>query len=658
MGDGNYHLDYAYKIDASPSVVSAKRDRDGNSDLFDFIDYLEQGGKLSCVIVELSNPQGLNGYIGELKDLWDGHQVPSLVFCDASVATEIEEIDDLGYERFIWSKQLLSHHEDILPGYCLSRSQQTLVNQSCPILPINPKQEILKSAEGLETLWSAQQRMTLDEQASLSQLTRLHYQTLRQTAPLPIDKHQQIASQLDSIKGSLCGGSHGHSLTKEETSIVRVVCNEILISSAPSNLPNKTEVIAGRLEALGENEHLCLIVPNEDSRVNESRYWQNEASQLGLDPERLRFCTPRQFLKEGPSAKNEAVVVSGWLNRSQMDQILNSGYSELYYLLLYTGKALEVDWYRLAPNAWKRREANASAWNRNCLKKLEISLPASLIPQPGPAPNSPSSKDDQRDPVEDRERLGSVTDQAYTIRLNGDECLARQISFSNGDHCFLECTSAGGSRLCVVPDQSNPAYGCLKKNADSLEPGDVIIRIRNNAEHIGDVELYSNQYATAFSEARAWYVPIESALRYMSRSRIVDRISNAGCPRRCETIARWIDDPDLIMPHDEKDVEYIGKALYMPFGEKDIRKMSEAASRCRKERIIKGRDLISDGADRFVLHYLSLGSAEAALQECNKESGGRRTFELLQVDAVSNRIAVPRKKLGWSFVGTRGNNDR
>lgn len=658
MGDGDYHLDYAYKIDALPSVVSAKRDRNGNTDLFDFVDYIEQGGKLSCVIVELSNPQGLNDYIGELKDLWEKHRVPVMIFCDAAVATEIEHIDDLNYERFIWSKRVLSHLADPFPNFCLSGAQQTLVNQSCAILPLEPKQELSSSAKGLEVLWSAQQRMTLDEQASLSQLTRLHYQELRQTAPLPLDRHQQIASQLDNIEESLCGDAGGYSLTKEEVSVVRAVCSEILISSAPSNLPNKAAMIAGRLEALEENERLCLIVPNEDSRIIESHFWKNEASRLGLDPECLRFCTPRQFLKEGPSANSEAVVVSGWFNRAQMDQILNSGNSELYYLLLYTGQALEVDWYKLAPNAWNRREASVSAWNRNCLEKLGISLPEDLIPQPCPAPSSPSTQDCQGDPIENRERLGRVADQARAIKLEGDECLARQISFSNGDCCFLECASAGGARLCVVPDQSNLAYGCLKKNADSLEPGDVIIRIRNDADRVGDAELYSSQYATAFSEARTWHAPIEAALRYMSRSRIVDRISNAGCPRNFETISRWIDDPDLIMPHSKEDVEYIGKALCMPFSEEDIRKMSKAASYCRGERITKGRDLVSDGTDRFILHCLSLGSTEAALRECNKESEGRCTFELLRVDTVSDRIAVPRKKLGWSFVATRRNNDR
>lgn len=658
MGDGDYHLDYAYKIDASPSVVSAKRDRDGNSDLFDFVDYLERGGRLSCVIVELSNSQGLNDYIGELKDLWEKYRIPAMIFCDAAVATEIEHINDLNYERFIWSRQVLSHHANLFPNFRLSGAQQTLVNQSCVILPLEPKQELSNSAKGLEVLWSAHQRMTLDEQASLSQLTRLHYQELRQTAPLPFDKHQQIASQLDNIKESLCGGAGGYSLTKEEVSVVRAVCGEILISSAPSNLPNKAAMIASRLEALGKNERLCLIVPNEDSRIIERRFWRNEASRLGLNPECLRFCTPRRFLKEGPSANSEAVVVSGWFNRAQMDQILNSGNSELYYLLLYTGKALEVDWYKLAPNAWNRREFNVSAWNRSCLGRLGVSLPEYLIPQPSPAPSPLSSQDDQSDPVENRERLGRTADQTRTIRLEGDECLARQISFSNGDCCFLECASAGGTRLCVVPDQTNLTYGCLRKNADSLEPGDVVLRIRNDTDHVGDAELYSNQYATAFSEARAWYAPIEAALRYMSRSRIVDRISNAGCSRNFATISRWIDDHDLIMPHSKKDVEYIGKALSMPFSEEDIRKMSEAASYCRGERITKGRDLVSDGTDRFMFHYLSLGSTQAALQECNEESKGRCTFELLQVDTVSDRIAIPRKKLGWSFVATRRNNDR
>lgn len=647
MGDGDYHLDYAYKIDASPSVVSAKRDRDGNSDLFDFVDYLERGGKLSCVIVELSNPQGLNGYIGELRDLWEKHRVHTMIFCDAAVAAEIEHIDDLNYERFIWSKRLLSHHADLFPDFCLSGAQQALVNQSCAILPIEPKQEISNSAKGLEALWSAQQQMTLDEQASLSQLTRLHYQALRQTAPLPLDIHQQIVSQLDSIKRSLCGDLGGYSLTKEETSVVRAVCDEILISSTPSTLPNKAAAIAGRLENLGKNERLCLIVPNEDSRMTESRFWRGEASRLGLDPGHLRFCTPRQFLKEGPSANGEAVVVSGWFNRSQMDQILNSGNSELYYLLLYTGEALEVDWYKLAPNAWNRREVSASAWNRNCLEKLGVSLPECLILQSSPTPSPLSSQDDQGDPMENRERLGRVADQTRIIRLEGDERLARQVSFSNGDYCFLECAPAGGTRPCVVPDQSNLAYGCLRKNADSLEPGDAVLRIRSDADRIGDAELYSNQYAIAFSEARAWHVPIDAALRYMSRSRIVDRISNAGCSRNFATISRWIDDPDLIMPHSKKDVEYIGKALSMPFSEEDIRKMSEAASYCRGERITKGRDFVSDGTDRFMFHYLSLGSAQAALQECNKESEGRCTFELLRVDTVSDRIAVPRKKLGW-----------
>lgn len=657
-GDGDAHLDYAYKIDASPSIVSSKRDRNGNSDLFDFVDYLERGGKLSCVVIELSNSQGLNDYIGELKDLWALHRTPVLIFCDASVANEVEHADDLKYERFVWTRQLLSLHKALYSHFPLSKTQRALTQQNCLLLPIEPKQELLNSAAGLENLWAAQRRMTLDEQESLSQLTRLHYQTLRQTTPLPNDRFQRISSQLKCIQRTLCDGDGGYSLSNDETSVVRFICDNILISSAPDRRPNKTAAFSERLESLDENEHLCLIVPNEESKSTEAQFWISEATRLKLDPSRLRVTTPNRFLKDGPTSDHETVVISGWFNRSRMEQLLNSGYSELYYLLLYTGRSLEVDWYKLAPNAWERSNDIAFERNRNTLDRMGIPLPASLIPDSDSSTKLPSSPESQSDPVEDRERLGRLTGETQKPVPSTDECFARQIVFSNGERCFLECSHAGGSRLSVVPDISSLPCGCLKKTADALEPGDMVLRIRNYVDGFEEFDLHSGQYATAFREARAWHAPIEAALRYMSRSRIVDRISDAGCLRNFETIARWIDDPDLIMPKSKKDIECIGKALCMPFSDEDIHRMSQAASFCRGERIVRGRGLISDWTDRFSLHYLSLRSPEDALRECNKEAQGRCTFHLLQVDAISDQIIIPKRKLGWSSTETRRNDAR
>lgn len=654
--DRDLVIDYSHPAQATPAVVLTSREESygGRGDLYNFLSYLDAGKPLSAIVIELDSAFAIDdGYINDIKDISAGYHVPVILFCDQVTARDLSREVDLGFPIFRWNIPELQALRNVANsfdgGLDLSPQQTNYLLTREIILAAEPPAGSSEAASALFNLADNSPELPEREEIALSSLLRLFGQMLRRTCICGKTIAQITQNQLGEIEDTLCGNKSSKTLPPSEADKIRSVCALLRAQTARGTSPSKQEMVWERIKSVSNEETIYLVVANASSRDEERRYWNYALERTGRPVEHLAILSLREFLRTDLSNCNPCVILSGWLSRDEIDRALRSGNASLYYSLLYTGHNLEMEWRRKAHETWERNDREAGTANVKMLQSFGVNgVTETFASRRVPDQSTPSLCEN---PVLENisDAIRAVTERANRCEASarvGEAVLARPVHFTNGETCWLECSPDRRTRLITVTDCLSDDCAPLRKQADLIEPGDVVLRIDNDDDLVSSAEAHSQSYNDLLSIARLWHKPIENAHGRVMPRQAIHLIQKHGCTRGKQTIRRWISDDTVIAPQDDNDIRIIGEAFGEPFSDEDIARMRVAESRCVGSRIHKGREVTNSTVQLFVDDAREAHSFETAASSFAQKHPGQGQLDLYHVDWVGDARLTTRR-LGW-----------
>lgn len=639
-----------YPAIGEPSLIVASRNSEGIADLFDFYEYLDEGGSLNSIVIEAPSAECIDSMRGMLEDIITEFKVPVIIFCDESVLRRASTFGELGLPAFIWGRSPLRD----VNKYCDENHLPLTRRESCAIKPVTRLQAVedsgrfTEAARVLYELSDKRGKLSEAEQSALLTLTRILGQSLRQTEVLDEAASIEILSRIDEATSILTGPRGSYSLTKEEMDYVQDASTILKNLSLPDRaLPKETVAYDAIVHAIDESGHrVCLIVSNGTNERTAREYWQEVLEHDGYLPDDIRVVTPREFLKQNCTEEDEEVFVSGWFQRETMERLITSGLSSIYTVFMYKGiepTALETQWYVNANQYWHRHHLSQKSKSRESLSKLSIRLPNTQAKQKHPAERIQDQSLEGLTRSMERERS-----KYFSPRYNGEETYpGRPVWFTTGACRLLRVHEGGGDSLLVVTDALDPDSGYCRKTANSLQEGDIVLRTESDEDALNEACMEYGSYEATLQLARSWREPIDEALHHMTPHQIMNAIKDVGCKRNPQTIMRWITDASFIAPNERKDINLIGEALNRPFTPAEIDEIVKAASIVRGERISSGRKMSREIAEAFVKEAREQGDLEAAAASFQKNHGDMGSVELHCVEYIGDREMFPAGRFGW-----------
>lgn len=654
-GKTKLEIDYDYPADTIPALVLSSRDTENacRGKLSDFLNYLDDGGELSSVVVELDNEFVVDdGYINDIIDIARGYHVPVIIFCDLITANSAVFERELHFPVISWNTSELRSVYEMTKGsrssFSLSAQQMNYLQRSGSLMMgyTEPPEGVNDAARELFEIVDNSPALPDREQDALIGLLRLFGQMLRRTCVCGKTVAQKTSTQLVEIEDRLCGNRSSKTLSPAQVRAVANICNLLRRLAIKGETPPKQEKVWERVKALG-GDPLYLVVSNAGSRDEERRYWQYALECGGKPLDSLIVLSLHEFMRTDLSRESSYAILSGWFNREEIGRILMSGNSKTYYSLLYQGDNLESAWRQRTEKHWAKNERKATRGNVSTLKRLGISQRVSDDDKQSSkwldyAPDTPSVLENLSDALR---KASNRTDNASH---HGDGAApARPVYFTNGDVCWLECSDALHDHLITVTDCLSVEGEPVRKPASLLEPGDVVLRIANDDDLVSDTNSHSDDYAKILAQARAWHKPIEDARlsNQVLPQQAVRLIQASGCKRGKQTILKWVTDDACIAPKNDDDIRAIGRAFSTPFSDEDIRKMRTAERFCHGRRISKGKLVIKESIGLFIEEARNENSFEAAERRFAEMHSSQGELGVFYVDWVGDERVTTRR--GW-----------
>lgn len=654
-GETKLKINYNFPADITPALVLSSRDAQnaGRGKLSDFLNYLDDGGALSSVVVELDNESAIDdGYINDIIDITGSYHVPVIIFCDLVTANSRAFEDELHFPVVNWGARELKSVQDTVnsvgSSLSLSSQQANYLQRFGSVMLgyTEPSEGVNDAAHELFEIVDSNLPLPDREQDALIGLLRLFGQMLRRTCVCGKTVAQKTSVQLAEIEDRLCGSKASKTLSPAQTRAIANICGLLRRLTRKGEIPPKQEKVWERVEAL-EGDPLYLVVSNAGSRDEERRYWRHALEYGGKPLDSLTVLSLHEFMRTDLSKDSSYTILSGWFNREEIGRILMSGNSKTYYSLLYTGGNLESAWRQKAEKYWNGVEQRASKTNISSLKRLGISQQFSDSERADVRwHDQVSDEPSVLENLSDALRMASSQTDAAPHR-EYSAVPARPVYFTNGDVCWLECSEAHHARLITVTDCLSADGEPVRKSASLLESGDVVLKIDNDDDLVSDASSHSKDYAEMLAQARAWHKPIEEARlkNQVLPGQAVRLIQASGCKRGKQTIRKWVVDDSCIAPDDDNDIRAIGKAFNAPFSDEDIKRMRTAEKICLGKRISKGRSVTNESMRLFIEEARNGNSFEAAEQvfaEAHSDQGELRVF---YVDWVGDERGTTRR--GW-----------
>lgn len=643
-----------YNYEGNPSVIAICRDEEGSGDLYRALEYIENGGRPSAVVVEVPEPEVIDGMFGDIEDI-AAHGVPILVFCDERTLKESKAFNQLGFSTIYWTREALRDLEELSTccGYSLSRRESYYAHQVVRIEPVVNSGIFPSVAEAIYKISSNRRSMSSKGQQAYSSISRLLSTALKQTEVIPEDVSSRWTAQIDRATDVLCDSAFDSSLTSSEVKELQSA-SELLHDALSANNPLPKEDVAYRAlkHSLTRGRNVCLVTSNTISARESSEYWRGVFSSEGLNSSQIKALTPREFLKLECVSDEEDVFISGWFNRETMDKLINSALSRVYSIFLYRGERikLETNWYMSALDVWMRRRNILVAKTRKTFECIGLCEFEGLFSESSPTSSSKTRKDFDDSIsglVEEIDNERSLREQAS----KGEEAsLARPVYFTNGKHRWLRVPEAvarrGGDTLIVVEGLfvGNPEY--IRKSAYAIHSGDVVLKADADEDALDDLcKSNFGSYEETLRIAQSWREPIDEARRFMSDVAIKDRIIKAGSEKTDQTIMSWIRGDVAIAPNSRKDIAVISRAFNDAISDEEIEKIVKAVKIARGDRIKTGKNISETIAECFISDVVQYGVEEAVTGFPDRHGLG--IIELLGVDHVGKPQRVSISRLGF-----------
>lgn len=653
--DGTLKESCEYDFEGNPSVISVCRDDEGFGDLYYALEYVENGGKPSAVVIEAPEPEVVDGMFSHIEDII-AQGVPIIVFCDERTLRKAETFDQLGFSKINWTLEALRNLKELsaTSGYQLTHREMCCANRAVRIEPVTDSGDFPTISKVIYGINANRMAMSEKGQQSLSSLNRLLSTALKQTEIILEDVSTEWAGQIDGATAVLCDSAYDSSLSSQEIRELKSASQLLRDALAANNALPKEDVAYHALRhSLARDRSVCLVTSNAISARESSDYWKEVFSEEGLDPSLIRALTPREFLKQECTSDDEDVFVSGWFNREIMDKLVNSALSSVYSIFLYRGNEevdLETNWYLNASDFWRKHRNKLVLETKKTLKSINLHDFDDAFVESYTATSSTRKKDEDNS----ISKLVEIMDNERALRekaSEGEEShLARPVYFTDGKHKWLRVpdasTQLGGDTLIVIEGLRTEHPEFVRKAAIALHEGDIVLRMDADDDALEDLcKQTFGSYEETLRIAKSWREPIDVARRYMSDTAIKDRITKAGSKKTDQTILSWIRGDIAIAPNKKRDIAAISRAFNNAFSDEQIDRIARAVRIVKGNRINTGKSISGSIAANFIADVSQYGPEEAVKGFSSRHGLG--TVELLSVDHVGRAQMVSTTRFGY-----------
>lgn len=651
--DGSMKESCEYQVAGKPAVIVPCRDEEGVGDLYYVLEHIENGNDLEAVVVEAPEVESIEGMFSHFEDI-ASLGVPIIVFCDERTLLATDAFDQLGFAKFVWTKELLASIETRAEnfGLCLTRQESCVAHGLLRINVVQDNGDYSTIAKTLFGLSEGRYSLTDRGRQALNSLNRLLSTTLKQTEIILEDVSRERIRRLDDAIEILTNEAYDCSLTNEEVSKLKAASELLRKCCAPQTaLPKEDVAYESIKHSLATGKGVCLVTSSPVSANEATEYWREVFEDEGLPAQSIRAVTPREFLKQDVTSDQEDVFVCGWFSRELMEKLVLSGLSRIYSILLYKGDdvPLETQWYVGASRRWSAQTEKAIAAAKKTLKAFGVAPPDSFDVVP--------AKDTNQRNLEPDESISFVVERMDDERAESERAkegeesqLARAVYFSDGRHRWLRVPDSssqlGGDKLVVLDGLYGNAVFYNKKTAAALHQGDIVLKMDSDDDALDELCRSSfGSYEATLQVAKSWRRPIDEAREKMSDVAVKERIKRAGSKKTDQTILSWIRGDVVIAPNKKRDIVAISKAFGDYFTDEEIARIIHAVRIVKGTRINSGKSITQTIVETFINDASSFGLADALAHFSERHDLG--TVELMCVEHVGPAQLVGISRFGY-----------
>lgn len=401
--------------------------------------------------------------------------------------------------------------------------------------------------------------------------------------------------------------------------LFKEMMNDFLNFYSKDNL--KTDYIISFLVDHSKEKN-CVVVPDNKyfdvELINEYLATNIISMEVDASFDVLSISSYKECLKE-----YDAAIFVGWNSKNIMREALFSNNAYRNIVLLYS---FEHPWMDYAMNEW----------NNNSYKN-DFSILDPTIEAPDDEPLLTLQNDEENQKKE--EAIESYDD--VKVKLNSTLANNKKVHIEYGNNEFIEAAlvnfaddtygifSRFKSFVCINELLKGNETKPSEKTTEDLMPGDIVLfkdKSKNIVSEIATDILNSNNQGNLIYLARSWKDAIRDLIVFggIDKSKIVDKIIDAGCKRHKLTIRGWVYSEATICPIDKEDLICIAAACG-EFGAdllENIDSIYEAASIVRRAHIQAG----------FKLSDMILNTAEIKKIVDGYDEYGYFDFPSIEID--------------------------
>lgn len=613
---------FSGQMKGNPAIIVA-------SDLYSAAAAVEKGVAVQSFIINLSNSNILNSQLDVLDELSD-RKFPIACICNTNSSFELEHLSVRDYSIWRWDSS------NITPALKNSSSKRTsnaiknCISQNVEYVCVeNDKlSSCINTLNEYKNHINNMQNEVIDVHERLFSLS---INMLRSVNPSDfeeraIDNLVKCLEMLDSAKKFIAPQTY-----QDFQSIISTLDNCVRHRySNPKFLQLKTIISSKRYR------NICLVIPSRFDKQKTDNYWKNYILKSHLAVV-LTVMYPEEYILSEINA--EVTIISGWLGKKHMNNMLYSYRTEQYMILEYK---CEEHWEKSHKKNIKRilkKNSNLDVLNKYIKNKLEI--PEEQFDD-GVLTFEPNR--DELDEIEIFIKENQYRQYSSAVST-GNKIEAIPVSFVGGYISFFGMNHSVISVTGIVSQESEKID--IVKDPLKLSVGDFIAVRESDRDIITEIAnkiLENNGKAHLHGIARRWKDALELETLFSTEDEIVQKLRRVGCTRGETTIKNWIShNEDYIAPKNKQDLAFIAEATEDSVLKDTLDDVFYAA------RIIKGthqqagmylsevvKTRISNEIER--LHGIDAFNVWDPIE---LELEGIGTIKILKIIDIGERITVP-----------------
>lgn len=527
------------QLTGTPAIVLCQ-------DLYTVCEAIESGLEVNGVYIEATQTL-IDNQLDALDDLISQDK-SIVILADQMSFTDISGIESRGFKIWTWNEKTIpieicsgNSRIDIMSKNSATRKIR-YVGVQCQVI-----------SESISLLYKNKKYM--EEQSAdivrvYQDLFEISLLVLRAVSPLT--NETRISGILGDCK-EILGRERAYLKPEIFNELSTVTDNLESICMSKESFP-KICCVAGILNNT-DAEMVYSVVPQNVDK-NEVAQYMNTVSK-GM-PIEIIVIYPHEYLRQ-KELTGGLTIVSGWLNRTTMNRIINANITDEIVIPVYE---IERQWKNNYIRNIGDQIKRSHDMNKTILMTIGDSIHAAFEEyEAKPMDSFDDEEVAQSDELEEIElTLSQNKYRRYISQTKEDSVLAIPVSFVGDIIAFYRT----GRTLLTATRLINEDYDKIEEvKPAEIQVGDFIIERetqRDIIRDIADILLQNSGYANLRIIAERWKEALEVAFASADEDKIYEKLQSAGCMRGRMAVHNWLNDNNMISPKSKKDIVFIAQA--------------------------------------------------------------------------------------------------